>query len=80
MSTWGLLPLDQTPQTLTLVKSTFHAPGRSGVDLGGGGARRRNMFPEATVPGCGSGGYRGSEEGGVLVLVRDVWRSVGLEQ
>lgn len=43
-------------------------------------ASGKNEFPEASVTGYGSGIDRGPEEGGVLVLVRNVWRSVGLEQ
>lgn len=43
-------------------------------------ASGKNEFPEASVTGYGSGIDRGPEGGGVLVLVRNVWRSVGLEQ
>lgn len=43
-------------------------------------ASGKNAFPEASVTGCGSGMDTGPGEGGVFVLLRNVWRSVGLEQ
>lgn len=51
-----------------------------GCFLGGSVLAERRRFPEAGATGCGSGRYRGPEGGGVLMPVRNVCSSVGLQQ